>query len=223
MEIKVSASLDCANYMALLEDVRKLERGGVNMLHIDIMDGVFVPNFALGTNLIRKLRSETQLPFDVHLMVQNPEPHIPLFAQLGADIITFHVEASTRLHQMVQLAQKMGKKVGVALSPSTPPHVLSYLLPYLDMVLLMTVDPGFVGQSFIPEVIPKVGIVRKMVQDMNKLIDIQVDGGISEGTVPLLKKAGANVFVAGTSSIFSGKGDLEELARKFCKFCRECP
>lgn len=222
MEVKISASLDCANYLALLDDVRKLERGGVDMLHIDIMDGVFVPNFALGTNLMRKLRPQTRLLFDVHLMVANPEPHIPLFANLGADIITFHVETTARLHQLVLLAKNLGKKVGVALSPATPHHGLSYLLPYLDMVLIMTVDPGFVGQKFIPEVVPKVKAVREMIDAMGLQIDIQVDGGIGEKTVPLLKQAGANVFVAGTSSVFSGKEDVEKAAREFKVFCQNC-
>ncbi len=222
MEIQISASLDCANYLALLEDVRKLERGGVDMLHIDIMDGVFVPNFALGTNLMRKLRPQTRLLFDVHLMVANPEPHILLFAELGADMITIHVETVTRLHQLVTTIRRLGKRVGIALSPSTPPDGLSYLLPYVDMVLIMTVDPGFVGQKFIPEVIPKVERVRKMIEGQGLAVDIEVDGGISEQTVPLLKRAGANIFVAGTSSIFSGKEDIEKATSSFRRFCREC-
>lgn len=222
MEVKISASLDCANYLALLDDVRKLERGGVDMLHIDIMDGVFVPNFALGTNLMRKLRPQTRLPFDVHLMVANPEPHIPLFANLGADIITFHAETTARLHQLVLLTKNLGKKVGVALSPATPHYGLAYLLPYLDMVLIMTVDPGFVGQKFIPEVVPKVKAVREMIEAMGLQVDIQVDGGIGEKTVPLLKQAGANVFVAGTSSVFSGRDDVENAAREFKAFCQNC-
>ena len=220
--IKVSASLDCADYLHLGEEVKKLERAKIDMLHIDIMDGVFVPNFALGTNLLRKLRPATSLLFDVHLMVQSPEPFIPLFADLGADMITFHAEVDSRLHQLVDRVKKEGKKVGLALNPSTPPEFLSYLLPYLDLVLLMTVDPGFVGQKFIPEVVPKVQRVRKMIEEKGLNLDIAVDGGIGEKTVPLLKKAGANVFVAGTTSIFSGREDVEKAALEFKKFCEEC-
>ena len=220
--IKVSASLDCADYLHLGEEVKKLEEAKIDMLHIDIMDGVFVPNFALGTNLLRKLRPATSLLFDVHLMVQNPESFIPLFADLGADMITFHAEVSSRLHQLVDRIKKEGKKVGLALNPSTPPELLSYLLPYLDLVLLMTVDPGFVGQKFIPEVIPKVEKVREMVEEKGLNLDIAVDGGIGEKTVPPLKRAGANVFVAGTTSIFSGREDVEKAALEFKEFCEKC-
>ena len=134
------------------------------MLHIDIMDGVFVPNFALGTNLLRKLRPATSLLFDVHLMVQNPESFIPLFADLGADMITFHAEVSSRLHQLVDRIKKKVKKWGWLLIPLLLLSFFPHLLPYLDLVLLMTVDPGFVGQKFIPEVIPKVEKVREMVE-----------------------------------------------------------
>ncbi|MEN3202918.1 MAG: ribulose-phosphate 3-epimerase [Atribacterota bacterium] len=219
-DVKISASLDCANYLALLEDVRKLERGGVDMLHIDVMDGVFVPNFAIGTNLLRKLRPMTHLPFDVHLMVVNPEPHFSLFAQLGADYITFHAEGNARLHHLALAVRRLGKKVGIALNPATDPEFLSYLLPYVDLVLCMTVDPGFVGQKFVPEVVAKVRRVREIACELGVDVDVAVDGGISEETVPLLKEAGANVFVAGTSSIFSGKEDLEVAARRFGEFCR---
>ncbi|MCS7242602.1 MAG: ribulose-phosphate 3-epimerase [Candidatus Caldatribacterium sp.] len=219
-DVKISASLDCANFLALLEDVRKLERGGVDMLHIDIMDGIFVPNFALGTNLLKKLRPVTRLPFDVHLMVVNPEPHFALFAQLGADWITFHAEGNARLHHLALAVKRLGKRVGIALNPATDPGFLRYLLPYVDLVLCMTVDPGFVGQKFIPEVVAKIRTVRDIAQELGVEVDIAVDGGISEETVPLLKKAGANIFVAGTSSIFSGKEDLEVAARRFGEFCR---
>ena len=221
LSVKITASLDCANYMNLLEDIRKLERGGVDMLHLDIMDGHFVPNFALGTNLLRTLRTETKLIFDVHLMTENPDQMIPLFSDLGADIITFHVETTSRLHQMTSLIKSFGKKVGLALNPSTSPSVLEYILPYVDMVLVMTVDPGFVGQKFVPEMVSKVDEVRSMIESLHLTVDIAVDGGIGEKTVPLLKKAGANVFVAGTSSIFSGKEDIVSAARNFRILCEE--
>mgnify|MGYP002682923638 FL=1 len=219
--IKISASLDCANYLDLLSDIRKLEKGGVNMLHLDIMDGHFVPNYALGTNLLRKLRPQTKLLFDVHFMTSNPEVSIPIFADLGADIITFHVETTSRLHQMVSSIKNLGKKVGLALNPSTPPDILEYILPYIDMVLVMTVDPGFVGQKFVSEVVKKVQIIREMIESFRLKIDIAVDGGIGEKTVPLLKKAGANVFVAGTSSIFSGKEEIEVASHKFRQLCEK--
>jgi len=219
--IKISASLDCANYLDLLSDIRKLEEGGVNMLHLDIMDGHFVPNYALGTNLLRKLRPQTNLLFDVHFMTSNPEVSIPIFADLGADIITFHVETTSRLHQMVSSIKNLGKKAGLALNPSTPPDILEYIFPYIDMVLVMTVDPGFVGQKFVPEVVKKVQIIKNLIDSRHLNIDIAVDGGIGEKTVPLLKKAGANVFIAGTSSIFSGKDEIEIAARKFRELCEK--
>ncbi len=219
--VKISASLDCANYLDLLTDIRKLEKGGVDMLHLDIMDGHFVPNYALGTNLLRKLRPQTNLLFDVHFMTSNPDVSIPIFANLGADIITFHVEATSRLHQMVGTIKNLGKKAGLALNPSTPPGILEYILPYVDMVLVMTVDPGFVGQKFVPEVVKKVQIIREMIESFRLKIDIAVDGGIGEKTVPLLKKAGANVFVAGTSSIFSGKEEIEIASHKFPQLCEK--
>jgi ribulose-phosphate 3-epimerase len=219
--IKISASLDCANYLDLLSDIRKLEEGGVNMLHLDIMDGHFVPNYALGTNLLRKLRPQTNLLFDVHFMTSNPEVSIPIFADLGADIITFHVETTSRLHQMVSSIKNLGKKAGLALNPSTPPDILEYIFPYIDMVLVMTVDPGFVGQKFVPEVVKKVQIIKNLIDSRHLNIDIAVDGGIGEKTVPLLKKAGANVFIAGTSSIFSGKDEIKIAARKFRDLCEK--
>ena len=221
LPVKISASLDCANYLDLLTDIRKLERGGVDMLHLDIMDGHFVPNFALGTNLLRKLRPQTTLLFDIHFMTSNPDVLIPIFANLGADIITFHVETTSRLHQLVSLIKKFRIKAGLALNPSTPPGILEYILPYIDMVLVMTVDPGFVGQTFVPEVVKKVKVIRGLMNDHHCEVDIAVDGGIGEKTVPMLKKAGANVFVAGTSSIFSGQEDIEIASHKFRQLCEK--
>jgi ribulose-phosphate 3-epimerase len=140
---------------------------------------------------------------------------------LGADIITFHVETTSRLHQMVSSIKNLGKKVGLALNPSTPPDILEYILPYIDMVLVMTVDPGFVGQKFVPEVVKKVQTIKNLIESHQLNIDIAVDGGIGETTVPLLKKAGANVFIAGTTSIFSGKEEIEAASRKFRELCEK--
>ncbi len=217
--IRIAASLDCADYMNLLNDIRSLEEGGVDMLHIDIMDGNFVPNYAIGTNLLNKLRTRTSLLFDVHLVVRNPQPAVEVFTGLGADLITVHMETSTRLHHLISIIKEKKIKAGIAMNPSTPVAPLEYLLPYLDLVLVMTVEPGFVGQKFIPEMVQKVTSIHEMVAGGGYDIDIAVDGGIGEKTVPHLRKAGANIFVGGTSSIFSGRSSVAEAARSFRRLC----
>ncbi|HHV62068.1 MAG TPA: ribulose-phosphate 3-epimerase [Firmicutes bacterium] len=219
MRIKVGASLDCADYGNLQSEVEKLERGGADLLHCDVMDGHFVPNFAIGTRLIRTLREKTRLIFDIHLAIEEPEHHIERFLEAGGDIITVHVEACHRLHQIVRHIRKCGGKACVAYAPSTPVSGIEYILPEIDMVLLMTVDPGFPGQRFVPGVIHKVEHVRRMIEHEGLDVDIEVDGGINEETIPLLYKAGANVFVAGTSSVFNGREDTETGMRKFKAFC----
>jgi len=221
VKIKTAASLMCADLKNLAQDVKKLEKGGIDWLHFDIMDGHFVLNLTLGLPILKSLRDKTSLPFDVHLQVNNPEKLIPIFAKIGADIITFHAEATHHLYRMIQVIKEKGKKASLALCPATPLNHIEYILPQVDMVVLMTVESGFAGQNFISEMIPKIRHLKEMIDERGLEIDIQVDGNIDEVTIPQTKKAGANIFVAGTSSIFSGKRDLEEATRQFKKICEQ--
>lgn len=221
MQVKTSASLMCADFRHLLEDVRKLERAGINWLHFDIMDDHFVPNLTLGPLIVESLRGKTDLPFDVHLQITNPEFFIPVFSRIGCEIITFHLEATNHVFRMVSLIKEKGKKAGIAINPATPVESLEYVLSELDLVIIMTVEPGFAGQRFIPQVIPKIEKLREMVEKKGLEVDIAVDGNIYEETIRKTKKAGANVFIAGTSSVFRPDRDLEEAAREFKKICEE--
>ncbi len=221
MQVKTSASLMCADFRHLLEDVRKLERAGINWLHFDIMDDHFVPNLTLGPLIVESLRGKTDLPFDVHLQITKPEFFIPVFSRIGCEIITFHLEATNHVFRMVSLIKEKGKKAGIAINPATPVEPLEYILSELDLVIIMTVEPGFAGQRFIPQVIPKIEKLREMVEKKGLEVDIAVDGNIYEETIRKTKKAGANVFIAGTSSVFRPDRDLEEAAREFKKICEE--
>lgn len=221
MQIKTSASLMCADFRHLLEDVRKLERAGIDWLHFDVMDDHFVPNLTLGPLIVESLRGKTHLPFDIHLQLTNPELFIPVFSRMGCEIITFHIEATSHIFRMVNLIKEKKKKVGVAINPATPLNCLEYILPELDMVIVMTVDPGFAGQKFIHRVIPKIERLKEMVEKENLKIDIAVDGNINEQTIRQTKKAGANVFIAGTSVVFRPDRELEEAAREFKRICEE--
>ena len=221
MQVKTSASLMCADFRHLLEDVRKLERAGINWLHFDIMDDHFVPNLTLGPLIVESLRGKTDLPFDVHLQITKPEFFIAVFSRIGCEIITFHLEATNHVFRMVSLIKEKGKKAGIAINPATPVEPLEYILSELDLVIIMTVEPGFAGQRFIPQVIPKIEKLREMVEKKGLEVDIAVDGNIYEETIRKTKKAGANVFIAGTSSVFRPDRDLEEAAREFKKICEE--
>ena len=221
MQIKTSASLMCADLGNLIRDVRKLEKAGIDWLHFDIMDDHFVPNLTMGPLIVKSLRDKTHLPFDVHLQVSNPELFIPVFSKLGCEIITFHVEAVHHLFRTVSLIKKEGRKAGLAINPATPESHLKYILSEIDLIVVMTVDPGFVGQKFIPQVIPKIGNLRKMIQEQGLRIDIAVDGNINERTIKKTKKAGANVFIGGTSALFRPDRELEEAAREFKRICQE--
>lgn len=200
MEIVLSPSLLAADFANLLNDVKQVEKAGVKYLHIDVMDGLFVPNISFGFPVIDSLRKHTDMIFDVHLMIQNPENYIKRFIDSGADIVTFHAEATDRIDECINIIKSSGKKAGIAISPKTPPNVVYPYLDKVDMVLCMTVEPGYGGQKYMPEIEEKVSAIRKLAGDE---LDIQVDGGIGADNIMAPVRAGANIIVAGTS-VFRG-------------------
>ena len=202
-KIIVAPSLLAADFSKLREEIQEVESYGAEYLHLDVMDGNFVPNISFGAPVISSIRKHSNLVFDVHLMVENPDRFIKDIADAGADVITVHTEATKHLNRTIQLIKSYGKKVGVALNPSTPLDVIKYDLKDIDMVLIMTVNPGFGGQAFIEGMLQKIRDLRSI--DPN--IDIQVDGGINNKTSKLVKEAGANILVAG-SYLF--KGDYKQ-------------
>ena len=202
--IYIAPSLLSADFSKLQEEVKDIEQGGADWLHLDVMDGHFVPNITFGPGLIKALRPHSNLFFDVHLMIENPDKYIQEFADSGADMIVVHAEACTHLHRTIQSIHATGKKAGVALNPATSLSVLDYILPDVDMVLLMSVNPGFGGQKFI-NIVPKLERLMEMCKKQGVSPLVQVDGGITSETAPLVVNAGANVLVAG-SAVF-GKPD----------------
>ncbi|MBQ2369048.1 MAG: ribulose-phosphate 3-epimerase [Peptococcaceae bacterium] len=202
--VYIAPSLLSADFSKLQEEVKDIEQGGAEWLHLDVMDGHFVPNITFGPGLIKALRPHSNLFFDVHLMIENPDKYINEFADAGADMIVVHAEACTHLHRTIQSIHALGKKAGVALNPATSLSTLDYILPELDMVLLMSVNPGFGGQKFI-NIVPKLERLMAMCHEQGVSPLIQVDGGITPETAPLVVNAGANVLVAG-SAVF-GKPD----------------
>ncbi len=200
MKILVAPSILSADFAKLGEDIVDVERAGADWIHVDVMDGHFVPNISCGMPVIKKARPVTKLPFDVHLMIEDPDKYIEEFAKSGADIITVHQEACVHLHRTVQLIKKQGCLAGVALNPATPEDTLKYILPDIDMVLLMSVNPGFGGQSYIPQVTDKIKAVRKMcVKAGRPDMHIEVDGGVDTKTYAQVVAAGADVLVAGSA------------------------
>ncbi|MCM3215910.1 ribulose-phosphate 3-epimerase [Niallia taxi] len=202
--VKIAPSILSADFAKLGEEIKDVERGGADYIHVDVMDGHFVPNITIGPLIVSAIRPITTLPLDVHLMIENPDQYIPAFAKAGADIITVHAEACPHLHRTLQLIKEHGVKPGVVLNPSTPVEMIKHVIEDVEMVLLMTVNPGFGGQAFIPSVLPKITEVRKLADQFNPGLEIEVDGGVNEQTAILCKEAGANVLVAGSFIYDSG-------------------
>jgi ribulose-phosphate 3-epimerase len=197
--VVIAPSILAANFASLEENIRAVERGGADIIHVDVMDGHFVPNISVGVPVVASLRKATRLPLDTHLMIENPEEYIEAFAEAGADMISVHQEATPHLDRALEMIRERGKAAGAVINPSTPVEMLSEVMDRVDYVLVMSVNPGFGGQSFIPNTLEKIQKLRKMRERYNASFRIEVDGGIELGNVAQIVRAGAQILVAGTS------------------------
>ncbi len=202
--VRIAPSILSADFARLGEEVRAITAGGADYIHIDVMDGHFVPNLTVGPAVVKALRPHSNLPFDVHLMIAPVDTYVAAFAEAGADIITVHPEAGPHLHRTLELIRSFGKKAGVALNPATPIDAVDYVLDEIDLVLVMTVNPGFGGQSFIASQLDKIGSLRRRIDAGGRAVDLEVDGGINEATAGAAVAAGADVLVAGTATFIGG-------------------
>lgn len=218
--VKIAPSILSADFSRLGEQVRLVEDAGVEYLHIDVMDGHFVPNITIGPLVVKALRPHSKLVFDVHLMIEHADKYVEEFVKAGADLISVHVEACPHLHRSIQNIKSLGVKAAVALNPATPLSSIEYVLDNLDMVLLMTVNPGFGGQAFIPEVLPKITALKEMIKQRGLNTEIQVDGGVNPELARKIVEAGATVLVAG-SAVF-GAQDVPQAVRKLRMSCENC-
>ena len=217
--LKLAPSILASDFSKLGEEIKRVEDAGVEYLHIDVMDGSFVPSISFGVPIIQAIRKNSNLVFDVHLMIEEPIRYVEEFVKAGADIITVHVESCKHLNRTINRIKELGVKVGVSLNPATPLNVLEYVMEDLDMVLLMSVNPGFGGQKFIPNTIDKLKDLTEMAKKHNVTFDIQVDGGVNLDNVGSVIEAGANVLVAGTA-VFGGnvESNVEEFKKVFAKY-----
>ena len=211
--VKIAPSILSADFCRLGAEVEDIRRGGADYVHVDVMDGIFVPNISIGIPVVKSLRNSTDMFLDVHLMIDRPHRYVEEFCKAGADLVVFHVEADQPQDLLAAIAtvKAMGKKVGLSVKPKTPAEVLRPYLDQLDLVLVMTVQPGFGGQSFMHDMLPKIAALRQMIDEMNPGCELEVDGGVDPNTAPLCKQAGADVLVAG-SAVFK-KPDRAEAIR----------
>jgi len=202
--IKIAPSLLSADFMRLGEEIKAVEASGADMLHLDVMDGHFVPNLTIGPAIVEAIRKSTALPLDVHLMIDNPDRFLDDFIKAGADYLTVHVEASVHLHRIVQYIKNKGVKAGVSLNPATPLFALDHILPDLDMVLLMSVNPGFGGQQFIPFLLDKIRLLKTVIRQRGLDTLVEVDGGVKSDNAAEIASAGADILVMGSAYFYSG-------------------
>ncbi len=202
--IKIAPSILSANFANLGFELQEISKAGADYIHIDVMDGAFVPNITIGSEVVKSIRPYSALPFDVHLMINEPDKHVKSFADAGADIITIHAEATTHLDRSLSLIKSLGVRAGVSLVPSTNENVLDYVMDKVDLILVMTVNPGFGGQKFIESQLPKISAIRQKINKTGRQIDLQVDGGINQQTAKQVIAAGANVLVSGSYIFGSG-------------------